>query len=269
MRFHQIFVLAMILIVSNQICRAQGSPKRENVSAAPPLARAQMKPQAKPAGTEPAPEPAVLAILAAFDKYAVVGMPEGHGMKDQDDFILSLIRNPAFSEKVNDIEVECGNSLYQSILDQYIAGEDLPFTEVQKVWRNTTQTTCGTWQFFDEFFPLVRAVNQKLRPERRLRVLAGDPPIDWNQVKGPDDFVKFGDATPRLPQSWRKKSSRSIARLSCSSGLFTFFMGFAAPCPRTRKTIQTLRSLSATSACLTRTRLSCPAVRLRIGRSRR
>ena len=28
-------------------------------------------------------------------------------MKNVDDFILSLIRNPAFSDKVNDIEVEC------------------------------------------------------------------------------------------------------------------------------------------------------------------
>ena len=74
-------------------------------------------------------------------------------MKDVDDFILSLNRNPAFSDKVNDIEVECGNSLYQPTLDRYIAGEDVPFTEVRKVWRNTTQPMCGTSGFFEEFFP--------------------------------------------------------------------------------------------------------------------
>jgi hypothetical protein len=68
------------------------------------------------------PEPATAAILAAFDKYEVVGLPAAHGMKDLDDFILSLIRNPAFSEKVNDIVFECGNSLYQPVLDRYIAG---------------------------------------------------------------------------------------------------------------------------------------------------
>jgi hypothetical protein len=38
-------------------------------------------------------------------------MREAHGMKDVDDFTLSLIRNPSFPEKVNDIAVECGNSL--------------------------------------------------------------------------------------------------------------------------------------------------------------
>src|SRR5690348_3618960 len=81
------------------------------------------------------PQPAIPAVLAAFNKYEIVALPEAHGMKDEDDFILSLIRNPAFPEKVNDIAVECGNSLYQPILDRYIAGEDVPFAEVQKVWR--------------------------------------------------------------------------------------------------------------------------------------
>ena len=162
----------------------------------PAISRAQTQQQAKPPGSEPTPEPAVPAILAAFDKYEVVGMPEAHGMKDVDDFILSLIRNPAFSEKVNDIEVECGNSLYQPILDRYIAGEDVPFTEVRKVWRNTTQPMCGTSGFFEQFFPLVRAINQKLPPGKRLRVLAGDPPIDWDQVKTFQDFRNFLTAMP-------------------------------------------------------------------------
>ena len=98
----------------------------------------------------------------------------------------------AFSEKVNDIEVECGNSLYQPILDRYIAGEDVAFTEVRKVWRNTTQSMCGTSGFYEQFFPLVRAINQKLPPGRRLRVLAGDPPIDWDQVKNFQDILRFG-----------------------------------------------------------------------------
>jgi hypothetical protein len=141
-------------------------------------------------GAEPVPEPAVTAIFAAFDRYQVVGMPEAHGMKDVDDFILSLIRHPAFPEKVNDIAVECGNSLYQAELDRYIAGEYVSFTEVRKVWRNTTQPMCSLSGFFEQLFPLVRALNQKLPPERRLRVLAGDPPIDWEQVRTLQDLDK-------------------------------------------------------------------------------
>jgi hypothetical protein len=141
--------------------------------------------QSKPAGSAPSPEAAVPAILAALDKYEVVGMPVDHGEKDLDDFILLLIRNPAFLEKVNDIAVECGNSLYQPVLDRYIAGEDVPFREVQKVWRNTTQPACGLSGFYEQLFPLVRVINQKLPTGKRLRVLAGDSPIDWDQIKTP------------------------------------------------------------------------------------
>jgi hypothetical protein len=157
----------------------------------PAISRAQTQQPAKPTGSEPTPEPAVQAILAAFEKYEVVGMPEAHGLKDVDDFIFSLIRNPAFAEKVNDVAVECGNSLYQPVLDRYIAGEDVPFTEVRKVWRNTTQPMCGASGFFEQLFPLVRAINQKLPPGKRLRVLAGDPPIDWDQVKNYNERLKF------------------------------------------------------------------------------
>ncbi len=163
------------------------------VAVIPASSWSQMQQQAKPGGAEPGPEPAVPAILAAFDKYEVVGMPEAHGQKDLDDFILSLIRNPSFPEKVHDIAVECGNSLYQAELDRYIAGEDVPFTTVRKVWRNTTQPMCGMSGFFEQFFPLVRAINQKLPPERRLRVLACEPPIDWEQVKTLEEQRKFRD----------------------------------------------------------------------------
>jgi hypothetical protein len=154
---------------------------------------AEAQKSSRPVGTDPKPEPAIPAILGAFDNYEVVAMPEDHGLKDLDDLIFALIRNPAFPEKVNDVVVECGNSLYQPILDRYIAGEDVPLTEARKVWRNTTQPICGEWGFgfFEQLYPLLRAVNQKLPPEKRFRVLAGDPPIDWEKVKSFDDFFKF------------------------------------------------------------------------------
>jgi hypothetical protein len=158
---------------------------------APPTIMAQTQQKTKPSGSNPVPEPAVSAIIAAFDRYEIVGMGEAHGAKDKDDLILSLIRNPAFLEKVTDIAVECGNSLYQPILDRYIAGEDVSFSEVQKVWRNTTQEMCGWSGFFEQFFPLMRAVNQKLPPGKRLRVLACDPPIDWDQIKNYNERWKF------------------------------------------------------------------------------
>ncbi len=145
-------------------------------------------PRPNPTGSNPKPEDATSAILAAFEKYEVVGMSAAHRNKDLDDFILNLIRNPAFPSKVNDVAVECGNSLYQPVLDRYIAGEVVSLSEVRLVWRNTTQTMCGMSAFYEELFPLVRKINQKLPPERRLRVLAGDPAFDWSKVRGRGDI---------------------------------------------------------------------------------
>ena len=139
---------------------------------------------------EPVAEPAIPAILAAFETYDLVGMPAAHGLKDLDDLILTLVRNPAFPKKVNDIEIECGNSLYQDLLDRYISGADVPFREVEKVWRNTSQPPCGLSGFYEQLVPLVRAINQKLPREKALRVLAGDPPLDWDRIQTAEDLRK-------------------------------------------------------------------------------
>jgi hypothetical protein len=145
--------------------------------------------------TEPTPQDATKAILAAFDKYEVVGMHSAHGSQDVDDYILSLIRDPAFPGKVNDIVVECGNSLYQGILDRYIAGEDVPLREMQQVWRNTTQLMCSLSGFYEQLFPLVRQVNQKLPVQKRIRVLAADPAFDWSKVKNGSDIPRDRDSS--------------------------------------------------------------------------
>ena len=105
-------------------------------------------PPSSVAARQSQPEAAMPAVLRLFETYQVVAMHSAHGMKDLDDFILALIRNPELPNAVNDIVVECGNSLYQPVLDRYIAGEDVPFAEARKVWRNTTGLMCGTSAFF-------------------------------------------------------------------------------------------------------------------------
>ncbi|RAP58173.1 hypothetical protein BTJ49_04105 [Oleiagrimonas sp. MCCC 1A03011] len=143
-----------------------------------------------PEGANPSPKPAIQAILSAFDHYEVVAMSAGHADKDMDDFIFRLIRNPAFPEKVDDIVVECGNSLYQPLLDRYIAGADVSLDDARKVWRNTTQPMCGVSGFYDQLFPLIRRINRTLPEPRKIRVLAGDPPIDWSKIRNHADLMR-------------------------------------------------------------------------------
>ena len=131
-------------------------------------------------GDDPRPEDATTAILAAFDRYDVVGMGAAHSDEEQDDLVLALVRHPSFPLKVNDIVVECGNSKYQALLDRYIAGDDVPIADARQVWRNTTVLMCGLSGFYDRLFPAVRDLNRGLPADRRLRVLAGDPAVDWS-----------------------------------------------------------------------------------------
>jgi hypothetical protein len=45
----------------------------------------------------------------------------------------------------------------------------------------------------------VREVNATLAPERRMRVLLADPPIDWENVHGPADYRKWVEQRDSFP----------------------------------------------------------------------
>jgi hypothetical protein len=148
--------------------------------------------QAVPGGIrEPATGDALRQVLALFNTHQVVGMNSAHRMKDLDDFILALVRHPAFPDAVDDIVVECGNSQYQAVLDRYIAGENVSLAEARQVWRNTTQPMCSVSAFYEQLFPLIRRINERLPAAGRLRVIAADPPIDWAAVKSAAEVKTF------------------------------------------------------------------------------
>jgi len=137
---------------------------------------------------EPKPVNAADAIFDAFDKYPVVALGMSHWQKDLSDFSLTLLRDPRFAQKVGIVVIEAGNALYQPTLDRYIAGEDVPFEQVKLVWLNTTQP--GRADSTD-LVRTVREVNLKLPPSQRIRVLAGDPPVDWKKIRTPKDMLPY------------------------------------------------------------------------------
>ncbi len=135
----------------------------------------------------------ITAILDAFKSHDVVALGEGaHGNEQGHRFRLSLIRDPRFRATVNDIVVEFGNARYQDVMDRFVGGEQVSDDTLRQVWQNTTQVT-PVWDtpIYEEFFRAVRAVNMSLPAERRLRVLLGHPPIDWDQVHTFEDFNKW------------------------------------------------------------------------------
>ena len=157
------------------------------------------------AGQTPPPavpvEP-ITAILVAFERHAIVALGDPHDNEQAHEFRLALIRDPRFAETVDDIVVEWGNALYQDVMDRFVGGDDVSEAELRQVWQNTTQAGLGNDRPITEaFFRAVREVNAALSPERRLRVLLGDPPIDWDAVETRTDHRKWLELRDTYPAS--------------------------------------------------------------------
>src|SRR5262245_1107943 len=79
----------------------------------------------------PAPREAVSAVIDLFEQYSIVALSEGpHNNQKGNEFRLALIRDPRFGRLVNDVVVEFGNSRYQSVMDRFTAGENVPLREL-------------------------------------------------------------------------------------------------------------------------------------------
>ena len=132
-------------------------------------------------------------ILDAFTSHSVVALGEGsHGNLLGHAFRLALIRDPRFTAVVNDIVVESGSATHQSLMDRYVRGDTVPESALREVRENTvTPTPAWDRPMFDEFFQAVRDLNRSLRRERQVRILLGDPPIDWTAVTNADDYRRI------------------------------------------------------------------------------
>jgi len=137
---------------------------------------------ARPGTLQPKPRNAIRGILDAFDRFPIVAIGEGHSLREVGDFYVSLVKDTEFQHKVNDIVIEFGSRLSQPILDRYVNEEEVPLSELQQVWRNTTKVFAFESPIYPELLKAVRDANRRLPREHRIRVLAGDSPINWTKV---------------------------------------------------------------------------------------
>lgn len=134
------------------------------------------------------PVAALQWLLGAVRANPLVGLGEMHGSASQHDLIRQLVSHPDFA--ADDLVIEFGNALYQDILDAYISGADISLGRLRQVWRNTTQSPINTWEdpIYAQLLATVREAN---RAGGQLRVLAGDPPVEWGKVDKVDDWLVF------------------------------------------------------------------------------
>src|SRR5439155_20551896 len=141
------------------------------------------------------PVGAIPTIVEAYRSHAVLRVYDGreHGDPEGHAFILSLVRDPRLAAVADDIVVECCNALYQDRIDRFVRGEEIPPDALAELWRNTTQVNAGQRDCpsCEELFRAVRTQNASLPHDHRLRVLLGDPPIDWDAVHTHEDHAKW------------------------------------------------------------------------------
>lgn len=129
----------------------------------------------------PAPEPAIDGVLKALGANQLVAISDPHGNAGMRDFLRRLFADPRFADAVNDIVLEIGSARYQALVDDYVNGAAIDEYALVEAWINTTVANQISADL--EWFRQIRRINATRPAGRRLRILLGDPPIDWSKVQ--------------------------------------------------------------------------------------
>jgi len=143
----------------------------------------------RPASGQTRDDVLVEPILAAWDSADVVCLGERHGSRHDSELRIALVRHPEFVRRVDVVVIEFASPAKQELLDRFVVrGEVLSREEIQPIWR---ETGMAAWEspIYEDFLRAVRAVNLNLPADRRVRVLAGDSPIDWSRIQTAEDLL--------------------------------------------------------------------------------
>ncbi|MBV9180924.1 MAG: hypothetical protein JO356_06395 [Acidobacteria bacterium] len=151
--------------------------KTPNKTASIPLAQPQL-------------ENATAAMIRLFRTHDVIMFGEVHDSKQEYEWLCSLVQTPAFGDHVNDIVVEFGNARYQGLVDRYTKGEDVRFSEVQHAWRNIAGVEPVS-PVYGWLYHAVRRANLMRKTKRRIRLLMGSPPLEWNRMTNSTDVAQY------------------------------------------------------------------------------
>lgn len=131
-------------------------------------------------GREPAPARSPTLLW----RPSRLAIGEAHNLQNHHDALETLLTDPRLPGLVDDIVVEFGDAFYQPMIDKFIAGHPVNNADLRRAWRNTTVSPMSTWDepVYEQVFRTVRAANWTLPPGKQMRVLLGDPPIDWAKI---------------------------------------------------------------------------------------
>lgn len=141
---------------------------------------------------------AIPSIVDAFRTHDIVTVTDPHGNVQAQAFLLALIRDRRFLNAANDIVIETASARYQDVIDRFVRGDEVATSVLRQAWENHTVANSLGAQA-EELVRAVRVLNASLGESRKLRVIAGDPPIDWDNVVSPADhrrWIELRDSYP-------------------------------------------------------------------------
>lgn len=144
------------------------------------------------------PTDPIATILDAFETHEIVTLTDPHGNIQVQAFILTLIRDPRFRQLVDDIVIETASARYQDVIDRYVRGDGVERSDLRKAWEEHTVPN-GLGRQAEELIRAVRTVNSSVDDGHKLRVIAGDPPIDWANVVSRDDHRRWTELRDSYP----------------------------------------------------------------------
>ncbi len=174
--------------------------------------------------TTPDAEAAQSALLAAFEEHPIVALGQAHELRQEDDFIVDLLRHPRFAATVDSIVVEFGNARFQKRADRYVAGGYVPLRALRQIWRDAIGSAPDG--VVDEspakFFAAVRRLNRTLAPGDRIRVALGDPAFDFRTLRHRRDVYRAGGRRDQVFAAAAEREARGGRHVLLLSGYMHF-----------------------------------------------
>jgi hypothetical protein len=139
------------------------------------------------------PATAIAEMAQQFDKHPLIMIGELHRSMQIHKFLQQMLRDPAFICKADDVVVEFGNARLQALADTYVSGGAVTQAQLQSLWRETAVPLTWNSPVYRQVYETVRDINKKHLCAHPLRIVLGDPALDWSKIKNVGDYKLFTD----------------------------------------------------------------------------
>ena len=141
------------------------------------------------------------ALAAKFDDHQFIFIGSTHGDVKIDEFLMCLVKRPAFKRRVTDIVVEWASSGHQRLLDRYLLTlDEFPADNLAPIWFDTDAPTMWTTlPHVRQFVETLREVNKTLPRANRIRLVGGNEGVDWAKVRAAEDLAPYPFKTNLMP----------------------------------------------------------------------